>query len=252
MIIMEGPSTGFETPVGCFRAIELAIKEENMQFRENAKVVTKDGDKVGRIDRVVIDPETKTVTHLVVKKGFLFTKDKVVSVKDIDTTVGEQVILKNVDKPDDLPDFEETRHVPLDNVEPYRKQQGKGYARPIMWYHAHPGIGWWGEGLYPRYSRPEYAIKTELNIPENTVALEEGAKVVSVDGEQVGDVERVFTEPEEHRATHILISKGIALKEKRLIPTRWVESVSEGEIRLSVESDIIQSLSAQDIDPHMH
>jgi len=39
-----------------------------MQFKENAEVVTSSGDKVGRIDRVVIDPKSNELTHLVVKK----------------------------------------------------------------------------------------------------------------------------------------------------------------------------------------
>jgi sporulation protein YlmC with PRC-barrel domain len=46
-----------------------------MQFKENAEVFTSTGEKDGRIDRVVIDPNSNELTHLVVKKGFLFTKD---------------------------------------------------------------------------------------------------------------------------------------------------------------------------------
>ena len=49
-----------------------------MYFKENAEVVTSEGDKIGQIDRLVMDPRSKELTHLVVKKGFLFTKDKVV------------------------------------------------------------------------------------------------------------------------------------------------------------------------------
>jgi len=41
-----------------------------MQFNENAEVFTSTGEKVGRIDRVVIDPKSDELTHLVVKKGF--------------------------------------------------------------------------------------------------------------------------------------------------------------------------------------
>ena len=38
-----------------------------MKFKENAEVLTSTGDMVGRIDRVVIDPKSNEVTHLVVK-----------------------------------------------------------------------------------------------------------------------------------------------------------------------------------------
>jgi hypothetical protein len=39
-----------------------------------------------------------------------------------------------------------------------------------------------------------YVVKTERQIPEGTVALEEGAKVIGSDGEHVGKIERIFTD----------------------------------------------------------
>ncbi|MGD8948287.1 MAG: PRC-barrel domain-containing protein, partial [Desulfobacterales bacterium] len=80
-----------------------------MQFKENSEVVTSVGEKVGRIDRVVIDPNSKEMTHLVVKKGLLFTKDKVVPLDHVETANEGGVVLKEGQKdPDDFPDFEET------------------------------------------------------------------------------------------------------------------------------------------------
>lgn len=83
---------------------------------------------------------------------------------------------------------------------------------------------------------------TELNIPDNTVALEEGVKVFSSDREQVGDVERVYSEPEEQRVTHLVISQGLISKEKKLIPTLWVDSVIEDKVWLSVAKDFVENL----------
>ena len=65
-----------------------------MQFKENAEVLTSTGDKIGRIDRVVIDPKSNEVTHLVVKKGILFTKDKVVPLEQVEAANGDEIILK--------------------------------------------------------------------------------------------------------------------------------------------------------------
>ena len=44
------------------------------------------------------------------------------------------------------------------------------------------------------------------------------------------------------RATHLLISEGLILKDKKLIPTRWMTNVLEKEVHLSVESDFVESL----------
>jgi uncharacterized protein YrrD len=216
-----------------------------MQFKENAEVLTSDGRKLGRIDRVVINPESKEITHLVVKKGLLFTKDKVIPVDQIETATEDDVVLKiGAGDPDEMPDFEETQHIPVHDVPGLRRKAQPGYARPIAWYYARPGVGWWGLGGYPDYSKPSYVARIERNIPDDAIPLEEGAKVVSSEGDHVGDIERIFTEPKENRATHLLISQGLLFKEKKLIPTLWVKGILEEKVQLSVEKDFVERLPA--------
>lgn len=216
-----------------------------MQFKENADVFTSDGQKVGRIDRVVIHPESKEVTHLVVKKGLLFTRDKVIPVDQIETATENDVALKaDAGKPEELTDFEEIQHIPVHDVPGLQRTAQPGYARPIAWYYTRPGVGWWGRGVYPDYSKPSYVARTERNIPDDAIPLEEGAKVVSSEGDPIGDIERIFTEPKENRATHLLISQGLLFKEKKLIPTLWVKGILEEKVQLSVEKDFVERLPA--------
>ena len=49
-----------------------------IRYETRTNIYNQNGDKVGSIDRLVIDPRTNEVTHIVVRKGFLFTKDKVI------------------------------------------------------------------------------------------------------------------------------------------------------------------------------
>jgi len=213
-----------------------------MQFKEKADVVSWDGQKVGQVDRVVLDPKSFEVTHLVVKKGFLFTQDKVIPIDRVETTRDDRVELrKGSEAPGELPDFEETHHILVEHVASF-KQRRPEYARPFIWYGPLGGVPWRGENVYPGYPRPSFVKRTEQNIPDGTTPLEEGAKVVSKNGEHVGDVTRIYTEPEEQRVTHFLISKGLLSKEKKLIPTHWVDNVFEDKVHLSVESDLIAHL----------
>jgi uncharacterized protein YrrD len=213
-----------------------------MHFKGNADVLTSKGRKIGRIDRVVVDPETGVVTHLVVKKGVLFTRDKVVPVDQVDTTGEDQVLLKSgADNPDELPDFEETRHIPVGGIEDFKERESEE-ARRMIWYHNETGIPWWGPGSYPVHPKPLYVKKTERNVPEGTIALEEGAKVLDARGDPVGEVEDIYAEPEEHRVTHVLVSSGTFSKERKLIPTAWVRDVFEDSVRLSVDKKIIENL----------
>ena len=87
--------------------------------------------------------------------------------------------------------------------------------------------------------------QTAQNIPEETVALKEGADVISADGDHMGDVERVLADPDSNQATHFLISKGLLLKEKKLIPAAWVSRVTENEVYLAVGSKLVDRLPAQ-------
>jgi uncharacterized protein YrrD len=216
-----------------------------MQFTEGAKVFTADGERVGTIDRVVLEPDTKEVTHLVVQKGFLLTEDKVVPMSLVGPAMEDEVTLReDAGDLEKLPDFEETHYVPVGPAHPGPgPKPARGsvhWARPLYLY---PPIGaWWTASGYADYAKPQYVVKTEENIPKGTVALEEGAKVIGSDGEQVGDVERIFTDPLEDRATHLLVSEGLILKDKKLIPTSWMSTVHEDEVHLLVGSDLVESL----------
>jgi uncharacterized protein YrrD len=215
-----------------------------MQFKENAEVITSDGQKVGQIDRMVIDPGSKELTHLVVKKGFLFTKDKVVPLDLVETASEDRIVLKEGPQdPDDFPDFEKTHFIPVEEARTPEKRGSKGLSL-LAWYYPLPGGAWWHTrmGAYPGYPKPPYVRRTELNIPDGTVPLEERAKVVSRDGEHVGDIERVYADEEQQRVTHLLVSRGLVSKSRKLIPSMWVENVSEDKVRLSVGERFIEKL----------
>jgi uncharacterized protein YrrD len=211
-----------------------------MQFKEGANVFTSDGTKVGDIDRVVLDPVTKDISHLVVRKGFLFTEDKVVPIELVDSATEERVVLEVVDDLEALPDFEDTYYVRVGETET-QVTQPPGYVGTYYWYPP-VSVNWWTAAPYPAYPRPPYVLKIRRNIPEGTVPLKEGAKVAAFDDEHVGDVERVFADPSQDRATHLLVSQGLLLKEKKVVPTSWITEVKENEVHLAVSSDLLDSL----------
>jgi len=215
-----------------------------MHFRENAAVLTFGGEKIGRIDRVVIDPATGEVTHLVVKKGLLLTKDKVVPVDQIDAATEQRVSLKkSAADPDVLPDFEETQHIPVAGIEEFKRREAED-AQRVMWYHTRINLPWWNTGPAPSPPKPLFVKETQRNIPEGTIPLKEGAKVLDAEDNSVGDIEEVYAEPEEHRVTHLLISRGTLAREKKLIPSAWVKDIFEDSVRLSVKNDVIENLPA--------
>ena len=212
-----------------------------MQFKNGANVYTANGDHVGSIDRVVIDPRTKEVSYVVVRKGFLFTEDKLVPMRLIASANEDRVTLRmDTGKLDELPQYEEAEYVPLEAGE-YPEQYGGavGTALPLYWYPPY-GAGWYPGAATPLAPVDAYAARTEPNIPEGTVGLKEGAAVVSMDGDRVGSVERIFTDSD--RATHMLVSQGLIFKDKKLVPLGWVTDIGEDEVSLGVHTSVLERL----------
>ena len=231
-----------------------------LELREGAEVFTPGNEQVGKVSGFVLDPATNEVTHIIVQKGWLFSEDRVLPFDIVNSATEDKVVLnKNIENFDDLPAFEETHYIrtreadrnvpgstsPSDETRRARiieeeSSQGRSpafsYAPAYYWY---PPYGYVG---YPvgYYGWPP--METVRNIPEDTIPLKEGTDVMSSDGKHVGDVERLFVDPESNKATHFVMSQGIFFKDRKLVPAHWVRSVGEENIHLSVTSELLEQL----------
>src|SRR6266536_3335386 len=157
-----------------------------MQIVTCTNVYTSKNEKLVHVDRVVVDPQTKKVTHLVVRKGFLLKTDKVLPIDWVATANGDQISLTpDATGLDSLPNFEEKHYIRADDAVAVAEGEGvsaAGGGAPaaapmLLWYP--PAMG-----VYPGPTlagvrgpaRVRYVKTVEENIPENTVALKEGAK----------------------------------------------------------------------------
>jgi uncharacterized protein YrrD len=212
-----------------------------MEFKEGASVYSTEGKEVGKIDRVVINPKTKQITHIVIRKGFIFTRDKVVPIDAIIAGAEDHIILRLApNRLDELPDYEETHYIVLNEEELGRNPERVTIGLTPALYQYPPYV----QPLTMPSVEPAYVAETEVNIPEGTVAIKEGAKVISQDGKELGHVEKVMTDAESRRSTHFLISKGRVLKEKKLVPVEWIDSFDEDDLHLAVGASMIEQLPA--------
>lgn len=233
------------------------------ELKEGAGVYTPGDEQVGKVSGFVLDPATNEVTHLIVQKGWLFSEDKVVPFERVHSAAEDRVVLtRDLEDFDDLPLFEESHFLraeepdvdrggaPRDRVYagretmepdelPYDQTMGPprhGYMPAYFWYppHGYSGypVGYYG---WPRR-------ETIRNIPEGTVPLKEGTNVVSLDEKHVGDVERLFIDPDSNTTTHFVISQGLLFKDRKLVPAHWVDSAAEDKVRLSVSSELLERL----------
>jgi sporulation protein YlmC with PRC-barrel domain len=139
-------------------------------------------------------------------------------------TGGSQIVLRdNAGTLEGFPDFEERRLV---DGHKDGESQSADVAPNIVGF---PVMG------TPVISvPPTETTRIEQNIPDGTVAMKEGARVISAEGKHVGNVESVLADPEVDQVTHLMITSGMFAREKRLIPMKWVVLVGEDEVHLRV------------------
>jgi sporulation protein YlmC with PRC-barrel domain len=217
-----------------------------MELKEGMSVVTPGGEEVGKVNRFVLDPATNEVSHIVIQRGWLLPEDKVVPFRMVNANGEDELVLsEDVGEFEKLPPFEETHFIRATDENPNDPTPAADpsyrYTPAFYWYPSQTNVGYPGIG-FGYYDYP--STKTQRNIPEDTVALNEGADVISSDGEHVGDVERLMIEPESGKATHFLVSRGMLFKERKLVPVHWVKSVEEDQVHLVVPRRLLERLPA--------
>ena len=221
-----------------------------MEFKQGTGVRRSDGKSIGRLDRVVVDPRTKEVNYIVVRKGTFFTADKVVPLTLVARADDEGIILRE-DAGDlkQLPLFEEHYYVPA-NEEPAGAPVEGISAAPSL-YPYPPVVG--GEmaglgGVNTQAALGALTIQqpvieeTARPIPDDNVAIKPGERVISVDGQHVGAVEEVLTGEFADRVTHLVIARGQLFKDRKLIPIGWVSDIGEDEVHLAVDASFLAKL----------
>ncbi|RPI25978.1 MAG: PRC-barrel domain containing protein [Chloroflexota bacterium] len=224
-----------------------------MIFKNEARIITPEGKVLGKLNRVVINPKTKEISYLVIQEGGLSGEEKVLPVEWVAGTSDDQIRLReDAGNLDALPNFAEAEYVILDETELVRMPYQPDPAAPPGYYFYPSYLGMAGRqiggtpladtGLESTWENQPVTTHTEHNIPEDTVGLKEGAKVISDDDKHVGNLEQVLSNTQTGKVSHFVISKGLLLKTKKLVPVDWVTFISEDQVHLGVSSHMIEGL----------
>lgn len=212
------------------------------QYREGADIFTANGDKIGTIDQIVITPHNNEVTHIVIRAGGLFKEERVLPVHMIAETYEDRVILRpDAGDLDKLEGFKEEYYLPVE-----RDDYPEGHVpvhSPAVFYYG--SISQWSNnnsGFIPVVEPPRSDGTEMPNLPEDAVLLGTGTDVYTSDDQHVGKIERVFTDPNSNRATHFLITQGMLLKSRKLIPAAWVDTTTDQQVRLAVRGRQVERL----------
>lgn len=192
-------------------------------MRFDAEVRCLDG-RCGRLARIVLDPRTRAVTHLVIRLPD--GRSVVLPMAWVGSATGEALALKVAsDELRDLPDFVTTDFClpAVDLAHPY----GEGCALIRL-----PDLGVFDAGVLPIEHRA---------IPPGEVALQEGMPVLCSDG-SCGRVDEVLLDPDQAHASAFVVRKGFLFARDVTVPLSWVSGIDEEGVHLKANRDQLRNL----------
>ena len=199
------------------------------EFVIGAEVRCSDG-VCGEVERVIVDPAARTVTHLVVRVKHRRILDRLVPVGLVETAErGSGVRLScSVEDFRGLDPAEEKHRV--------TESSGFGY------YAVHAA----GPAVFPVMGRPE--VVTDETVPFGEVDVHRGERVHASDGE-IGHVDGLVIDPGDRRVTHVLLEVRHALLGHKhvTIPIDAVARVAAG-VEVNLTKQQVHDLPSVEID----
>ncbi|MGO9959680.1 MAG: PRC-barrel domain-containing protein [Solirubrobacteraceae bacterium] len=216
---------------------------QSTEFEIGSEVVCSDGP-CGSLERVVLDPVARAITHLVVASrlrrgsGHLVPVDRVASAGKEVRLNCTRAELEQFDKADDT----ELLTAASDRL---------GYPQQhiLMWpyYGLHmAGIGMSAGGT-ALHAGSSPTVVTHDHVPLGDVEVRRGEHVHATDG-AIGRVKGLVIDPADHHVTHFLLDEGHLWGHRRVaIPISAVTRVGDG-VRIGLTKDQVRDLPPVEVD----
>jgi len=182
-----------------------------------------DGEKLGVVDSLVVEPDTGEITSIVVRKGLFFPTDKILPASSA-TRVDDEGVHVNLTKDD------------VDQLTEYMDTE-------YVW----PPAGYYGDGgyMWPATSTYTTDLMVDTEIEERNpgaIILSEGTLVVSSDDEELGRITEMATD-DRGRVVGIRVEEGFFRHHEHYIPAHFVASADDTIVRLNITKERVESIT---------
>jgi sporulation protein YlmC with PRC-barrel domain len=191
----------------------------------------------GKLIRLIVDPETQALTHLVIEPGHRGGPERFVPIDLVDTAAGEIKLRCTIAE--------------FGRLEPAEEQglQASDSGRPLN----HPGsarfIGTGDGGLTMANLRgnDDAKVASHDTVPMGEVDVRRGEPVYATDGE-IGKIQGLVIDSGSHHVTHVLLEEGHLWGRKEVaIPIGSVTRVGD-IIQLTIDMRQVRDLPRVDVD----
>ena len=215
---------------------------DSMDIQLDAPVVSADGADLGKIDKVIFDPQTNETKSIVVRKGTILARDVAIPTEHVRVAAATRVELDMTKaQVEALPDFVEADYSwPPDTwVAPYGWPAGA-----VLWPVPYPGdVPVAYPAMYPAAAPTDEEVERIRQRDMENAIVGHGADVVAMDGEKVGNVRNVLVDPTTHKPSRVIVQRGIVFTEDVELPGDWVSSVDDHKVVLNVDKVTVEQLA---------
>lgn len=206
-----------------------------MEITLGSRVFTREGDEIGSIDKLIVDPATGAIQAAVVRQGRTARDDLQLPVRNFAQQTSEGIRLNcSRSALDSLPEFDEGRYQPPpeDFVSP-TGHAISGLLMPLHWSESSAA------GPPSRYSTDP--VERELAAGQRPqgmgiVEIGVGSDVRSRDGKKVGEVQEVGYDATTGKPSHFVVRRGFLFTEDRQLPADTIATVEDGVVYLELSS----------------
>lgn len=195
-------------------------------FNLGAHLQCKD-EECGKLAGLVVEPETRQVTNLIVDQGFLVHQAHVLPITVVQSAREDKVYLS-------ISSYE------FDQYPRYRVTE---YEKPVTGLEQPTGEVATSYGLYGTSAPTVPTVKEKIRegIQYNQRVIEREMPVSNIDG-KIGKVVRVVVDREGQEITYLVVQRGLIFHEQFVIPRSMVESIHEGGILVTGTNEALQDL----------
>jgi PRC-barrel domain len=213
---------------------------QDAEFAIGARASCSDGP-CGEVRRLIIDPATDTVTHLVIQPGHRRENGRLVPV-DLAEATADGIRLRCT-----RAEFDKLDHAEEDDVVE-GTDSGGGILGDALVHEGAEGYAPMGPGelvdVGPQPARRSAIIQDV--VPLGEAQVRPGDHVHAADGE-IGRVRGFLVNAGDHRVTHVLLQEGHLWGRKEVaIPIGAVTGVEDG-IRLNITKQQVENLPPADV-----
>jgi sporulation protein YlmC with PRC-barrel domain len=208
-----------------------------MRIEIGQPVYANDGKRIGRVDRVVLNPATEHVDQLVIHEGVLSADRLVDRTLVADADADGVRLTVDAKAADTLPEFSLDRYPVVSPA----SADGLGGFAPIesstqLYVTPAPGetdTRWLGASF--DLGPPPEPTERTTSLPWGDVQFDRGADVVDVDGQPVGKVHDLYFDAV-GAVTGLLVHTGHVRHRDVAVPLEWIAGVDDDRVRLNISA----------------